>query len=199
MIKKVLFLMLLPLLAGTVISCCDCPDTETLHYTNKTVALRNLDNSGSGPVVTNSAQVPKEAYGIRVAIGRERTALLRRSLFLPAAYAFSCDCAPPMQILPRDSITAIQVFTLQDFDGSHPAGADISALFKGYKPYYFSSIPDYLREWPLVLFNESELPATIDLLLMTPPTLNTVHRFRVRLTLSDGRTLEQETPPIELT
>jgi hypothetical protein len=198
MYKKVLFFLLLPLLAELVLSCCDCPDTVTLHYTNRTMLVKNLDNRGSGPVVAASNTVPKAAYGIRIELVREKTAALRKSLFLPAAYAFSCGCPPPMEIRPGDSITALQVFTVRDFDASHAAGSDISAYFKGYNPYYFLSIPDYLEKWGTLLYNESELLTKVDLLLMTPPAVTGVHQFRVRLTLSDGRVLEQDTPTIEL-
>lgn len=196
--KKILFFLFLPLLTELVLSCCDCPETQTLHYTNKTMLLQHLDNSGSGPVVTTSGRVPKAAYGIRIDVVREKTAAHRKTLFLPAAYAYSCGCPPPLEILPRDSITAIRVFTLQDFDASHAAGSDVSGYFKSYTPYYFLSITDYLQKSRTVLLDESELSTRVDLLLMTPPALNTLHQFRVRLTLSDGRTLEQETTPIDL-
>ena len=196
--QKILFFLLFSLLAEVLLSCCDCPDTVTRRYTNKSFTVANLDNSGSGPVVATAATVPKAAYGIRLQIVRETTACGRRALFLPVAYAFSCGCPPELEILPRDSVTAIHVFTLADFDGNHPAGSDVSAYFKSYTPYYFLGIPDYLQKSRTVLLDESELQARIDLLLMTAPARTGAHRFRVRLTLSDNRVLELDTPPIEL-
>lgn len=197
--KKVLFFLLLPWLANLVVSCCDCPEPSIRHYTNKTAVVKNLDNSGSSPAEVTSGRVPKAAFGIRVAIVRELTAHRRTSLFMPAAYAYDCACDPPNQLLPKDSITAINVFTLTSFDGSHGAGSEVSDYFKAYNPYYFLSIPDYLKGWSPRLFVESELPTKADLLLMTPPVRTGVYQFRVRLTLSDGRVLQQDTTPIELT
>lgn len=197
--KKVLFFLLFPLLAEVVVSCCNCPDPDIKHYTNRTASVHNLDNTGSGPVVSSSGTIAKEAYGIRVDLKRELTAHTSRGVFLSQAYAYDCFCEQSPQFLPKDSITALQVFTLRDFDNIHPAGSDVSTYFKAYHPYYFLTIPDLVEKWDTVLYDESRLETKVDLMLMTPPGPNTRHQFRVRITLSDGRTLEEDTPPIELT
>ncbi len=89
-IKKVLIILLFPFITEMVVSCCpDCDDPIIGHYTNKTLWVSNIDNSGIKPEITNGNPVPKEAFGIRVRLGREKTACLtpRRSLFIQTAYA----------------------------------------------------------------------------------------------------------------
>ncbi|NII23795.1 DUF5034 domain-containing protein [Pseudoflavitalea sp. X16] len=198
--KKVIFLLLFPLIAEVVISCCNCMEPVIRRYTNKTISVEHLDNSGSEAVVSTSGSVTKKAYGIRLRLIREQLACIqqRKSLFIQSAYAYSCGCEPALQFLAKDSITSIKVYTLNDFDGTHPAGSDLSGYFKVYSVYNFMTIEDYLKYMDVTLYAESQLDTRIDLLLMTAPVLTGQHQFKVQLTLSDGRTLETETSTIEL-
>lgn len=198
--KKVIFLLLLPLMAEVVVSCCNCIEPVIQHYTNKTISLSHLDNSGQEAIVSASNTVLKSAYGIRLQLIREKLACLqqRPSLFLPSAYAMGCHCPPPQQYLAKDSIASITLFTLADFDNDHPAGADLSGYFKVYKPYSYTPIEDFVKNAPGTLFDERELSTTIDLFLMAVPAVGGDHRFKVQVRLSDGRILEQETSPVKL-
>lgn len=54
-VKKVIFLMIFPIIAQVVVSCCNCMETETKHYSNKSMTLQNLDNSGNQPVVISGS------------------------------------------------------------------------------------------------------------------------------------------------
>lgn len=199
-INKILFVLLFPLIAEVVISCCDCIDPLIGHYTNKTIVVKNIDNSGSEPMTTTANSVPKEAFGIRTQLNREKTACLSpsKSLFVQTAYATSCDCPPPNQLLARDSVTTIQIFTLNDFDTNHPANSDVSDYFKVFKGSSFSTIADFIKKYNTILYSDSELELTFDVLLMTPPSLNKSHYFKIKITLSDGRTLEGITTSIDL-
>lgn len=200
--RKILLFLLLPLIAETVISCCHCLEPVLKRYTNKTLLIDNLDNSNNEPVISTSGSVAKTAYGIRIHLSREKIACINRSrsVFIQSAFAYKCDCPPPNQFLPEDSITSIKVFTVNDFDATHSANSDISDYFKVYTAYLFTftTIPDYLRNTSPVLYSENELEVKLDLLLMTPPSFNNQHRFRVQITLSDGRVLQQETSEIQL-
>ncbi|MDF2189553.1 DUF5034 domain-containing protein [Paraflavitalea sp. CAU 1676] len=198
--KKVIFLLLLPLIAEVVVSCCNCVEPVIQRYTNKTISVFNLNNSGAEPQVTTADTVAKRAFGIRVQLEREKMACLQksRSLFIQSAYAFGCRCPPPTQYRPKDSIEAIRILTLNDFDNTHLAGADVSTYFKVYKPYYFLTIGDYVKNTSPTLFTDEELKPAIDLLLMAPPAGGAEHRFRVQIRLSDGRILESDTSPIKL-
>jgi hypothetical protein len=198
--KKIIFLFLFPLVAEVVVSCCNCLEPVFKHYTNKTLTVSNLDNSGSAPVVATSDTIRKTAYGIRMQLVRETVVCNEKpvSLFIQSAYAFKCGCESPYQILPRDSILSVSIVTLNDFDASHPANSDVTSYFRVYENFYFTIISDYLQHSELIAYNDSELQITADLLLMTPPAIDTQHKFVVNITLSDGRTFTRETSEIHL-
>jgi hypothetical protein len=195
MYKKITFLLLFPFIAHFIISCCDCVEPLIYHFTHKTITINNLDNAGSEPAVSTATSIIKAAYGIRIQVDREKTACTgpARSLFIESAYATKCNCPPEMRLMPKDSITAIKVFTLNDFDSNHLANAEISDYFRVYTPHSFLAITTYLQASKNVLYNESDLGIKIDLLLMTTPAMNTQHKFKVQITLSDGRIFEPET------
>ncbi len=200
MCRKILFIILLPLIAEVLMACCKCDATIVSYYTHTKISVLNLDNSGASASVTSASSVLKTAYGIRLKLFREQTACLnpQKTFFISTAQAFKCDCGVDSLLL-RDSITAIKVFTMYDFDNNHLANADVSDYFKVYKPYSFSKIADYLKSSKEVQFYiEKFLEVDIDLLLMNPPALNTQHKFKVQVTFSDGRILVQETPAIDL-
>lgn len=64
--------------------------------------------------------------------------------------------------------------------------------------YAFTSITDYLKYPEVRLSNESQFTSTLNLLLMTPPTLNTKHQFNIQITLSDRRVLQTQTSTTDL-
>ena len=199
-INKILIILLFPFIAEVIISCCDCIEPLIEHYTNKTLLIKNIDNSGSEPVVTTANSVPKEAFGIRTKLRREKVAFLKptKSLFIPTAFATSCDCPPEKQLYARDSIISIQLYTLNDFDTNHPSNSEVSDYFKIFQGASFSTIKDYLTKYNTVLYNDNELDFEFDLLLMIPPSLNKSHSFKLKITISDGRVFEEASTPIEL-
>jgi hypothetical protein len=197
--KKIILILLFPFIADLVVSCCNCLDTLIHHYTNKTISVSNLDNSGQELREISSGSVIKTAYGIRVKLNREKMACIDKPPIIlgEPAYAYDCRCPPSDQFLPNDSIADIRVITLTDFNSTHPANTAISTYFKVYALYSFSTLDDFVKNTSASFFNETELQVTLDLLLMTPPDSNGPHQFRVQIVLSDGRILEQDTPTID--
>lgn len=201
-LNKIFIILLFPFITEIAVSCCDCPDTIFGRYTNKEILVTNIDNSGSKIMTTTANAVYKEAFGIRITLNRERTACLipRHSIFIQTAYATKCVCPPEIELLAKDSVTTIQIFTVNDFNADHSENSDISDYFKVFnqQSFSFSTISDFLRENNTTLDHESMLEATFDLLLMTPPNLNKNHSFKIVMTLSDGRVLQEITTPIDL-
>jgi hypothetical protein len=198
-ISKVFFILLFPLIAEMIVSCCDCAEPEHFRYTNSELAVSNLDNSGQFPEESNTPEIIKSAYGIRVRVLTELACLeKKRSFIIGNAYATSCDCEPGLQFHPKDSVTGIKVFSLNDFDSLHSAGSDISAYFMVYKLYRFSDISDHLDKDDPSFYDDQERLKALDLLLITAPSTGTQHRFAVEVHLSDGRILKKQTPAVEL-
>jgi len=198
--KKIILVLLIPFIANLVVSCCNCLETAIHHYTNKAIAVINLDNSGKEPLEIASGSVIKTAYGVRVNLTREKIARINKPNInlVEAAWAYDCRCPPPDEFQPNDSIVAIRVISLTNFNSSHPANTDVSTYFKIYAPYSFSTTDDFVKATSAIFFNETELQVTFNLLLMTPPDSSGPHQFKVQIVLSDGRILEQNAPTIDL-
>jgi len=208
-IKKVAFLIFLPMIAEVVIACCDCGVPLLKNYSNQFLAVDNLDNSGEEPVVTTLPTVPKLAYGVRIYIKREIVACNHPVTpgFIQSAYAFSCDCPPALQIAAKDSIVAINLLSAYDFDADHVAGSDVTEYFRVFEYRSFRTVNEYLEDqngfddhtisrWTLE--DESQLDFKLTMLLMKAPAIQVSNKFRIRVAFSDGRVLEQETTAIDL-
>ena len=206
----ILFLLLTPIV-DVFYSCCDCPETKNYKYSHKALLLKNLDNSGKKVIESESLQLNKNAYGIRIYLTREKNLVARarqvNNVFVQSAYAFSCEClVPEFVYAPSDSITSIKIFTINDFDDRHSENSDITDYFR--IAHSFSTIKDfvanerYTYKYGYRYHHSSEKPfedeLKIDLLLMTAPTMNNKQQFKIQVTLSDRRIFEEQTTEIQL-
>ncbi len=200
-IFKVIAILLLPFMIELITSCCDCPETTYLNYTNCSLAVNNLDNSGEEPVISQSAMIPKEAFGIRVSVGRSENVCKAEtksvSLFR-SAYAFDCKCPPEQEYLPKDSIVSVKIHTTFIFDSTHAAGTDVSEYFFVYQYGEFMGIEEYIGKIQNRSYALEYLKHEFDLLLMTPPGVEGQHQFTVSVELSDKRVLIAQTKIISL-
>jgi hypothetical protein len=196
--------MLVPITSVLFHSCCNC-DVETQHenYSHKAIFLKNLDNSGEKAIESESLQLNKNAYGIRLNLVREKVVIARakqiNSFFIQSAYATSCECPPEFLYFPNDSIVSIKIFTVNKFDNQHSENSDITDFF--IIAGSFSTVESYVANMNYTYADDFEYwgqELQLDLLLMTAPTANNKQQFEIQVTLSDGRTLKQQTPEIEL-
>jgi len=196
---KVLFFILVMLpLSEIFYSCCNCND-ETVYstYIYESLYLKNLDNSGRVAIESESVEINKNAYGIRVYLTIvepvfTKASDAKNSLFVSSASAFSCECPSPFIYEPRDNVVSFKVYTLTDFDENNPMNSDISSYFRD--AYSYSDIGllvNNLNETIEYIIPRREIQ--IDLLLMTPPAiLDVKHKFKVQLSFSGRRVLEQQ-------
>ncbi|MBX2925153.1 MAG: DUF5034 domain-containing protein [Chitinophagaceae bacterium] len=199
-IKKVLILLLIPLCSDMLVACCDCDDPQLFKYTNASLELQHLDNRGQSPATDEDGIALKEAYGIAMTLRCEPTVFKTApfSLFLNQSYAFSCRCDAGVQHHAKDSVIAIRIITLEDFDAFHPAGTDISDYFRLYTWNNFTTIADYLHKDARVFAYDEPKNIVMNALLINAPAAAGFYRFRVEMDLSDGRSLTKETSTIEL-
>ena len=200
-ISRVLFLLLFPLIAEIFVACCDCNIvTKTEYYVTKALTISLLDNSGKEPTEATHTTINKKAFGLRLKTERiiSVKTSVPKTLFISAANAFSCECPPPYVIQPRDSVVSINIITMNNFDASHSANSDISNYFKVYELHNFSTINTFIKYQQNELYDKEQLNLSLDLLLITPPSLSTPHVFKVIVSLSDGRMMEAQTPAINL-
>lgn len=198
-VKKVVFLILLPLIVQLVIFCCpNCDGVVSGSYTK--LEVDNLDNSGIEALIATGDSITRNAFGIRIHLERDKISCKESPNYnsiIPSANAFRCECLPD-HIVAEDSITAIKVITLQNFDTNHLSGDDISSYFQFFKNYHFTSIADYVANLHGTLDDASELNSKIDLLLAHPPLNTGMYQFKIQILLSDGRILEAITSEIKL-
>lgn len=183
-----------------VLAACNCPDPQLFKYTNSSLLVEHLDNRGQSPVAITGGSALKAAYGIRMTIHCETTVFntVPVGLLLNRSYATSWECPEPIQYHAKDSIVALRIISLGDFDNDHPAGSDISSAFKLFREQGFVSITDYLEEKPTVFYMEENKNIVLDALLISPPVNDGDYSFRVEIETSDGRQLIQDTSEILL-
>ncbi len=196
---RIVFLIMLPLLADILFGCCKCIDPIYHDYTHCSITADNLDNSQSEPIISDEGTIPKQAYGIRSSLYRNTgTCQINTQGLSTMAYGMSCDCPTEEQFIARDSILSISIFTLTDFDGIQ-AGDEVTEFFRVFRSTEFEPVKEYFMDidfttsWPItdVVY--------FDFLPVNPPATGGEYHFSIEIELSDGRTLSASPPAVELT
>jgi hypothetical protein len=199
MIKKIFVVFSLALILQLISGCvdCNCGPVSKIHFTKKSFTLKNLDASLPQPMVSSAAIIASANYGMQIQLLTENLAVRKQNInwgLMQTAQACSC---PEISFIAKEDITSIAIFSNNDFDASHPKNTDLSLYFKVKKPNLMVTIADYLKN----LKDYSYLASTAfyeGVFLQVSPTLNKKHKFRIKMTLSDGRILEAETTEVEL-
>ena len=193
---KILLLLLLPLFSDFV--CCKCEDDqqEPTSYSNCSVELYNLNNSGAASVVSEADTLHKSAFGLQIKITRPQNVCSRpaRTWFMSSAYATKCDCGT-FAHEPLENILDVSIKTIYPFDTAHPAGSDVTE-------YFYSYIDEYTHFEPGDLNSETGWQDGDEyqhqIFLMVPPPSGTVQQFEISIELSDERVLTATSEPVVL-
>lgn len=207
--KKVIILLVLTIPFAPIFYSCVCDViTKFEKYSHSTLTVQNLDNSGQEAVVTESSQINKNSYGIRIIVDRDRAyqsinSVSTNSLFIQSVQATSIVCPPEYEFSPKDSIVSLKVFTVNKFDGNHSENSEITEYFR--TPYMYKTVNDVISNLYYFIQSDFEFEKTeeanqiiLDLLLMKAPEVGKSHQFKIQIELSDGRILEQLTPKTEM-
>jgi len=203
--RKIIFILLIPFVIEFIISFSSCKCQCNTYYQNYAIDsllnVNNINNAGMYANITQSDSIPKNAYGISVSMKTRTTAYNEKKsapTFFTPAYAMGCHCDTYIYSA-KDSIAVLKIFTLNDFDSNHKAGAEVSDYFKVYnsQDYSFKTIADYMQKPPKQITGGYMWELDLTLLLMTAPT-NVTNQFKVQIKLADGRFFEAETSPIDL-
>lgn len=198
-IKKIALVLFAGFTLRLIVSCCDCQLPVEYKYTFDCIETFHLDNAGKVPSIVEKGVIRKEAYGLQIEFSLLQLACNKPFRFsaFNAAYATSCACPPEIQYLAQDTISAIRVKNLNDFDQSHPANSDISDYFKVLDYDKYITFQELIAA-PETLYVEKPVKDSIQLFLMQPPTQTGEHRFQVEFLLSNGMILTTVTSPINL-
>lgn len=194
--KILLLLLALPLL-DVMYACCNCNELlEEKFFVNSGFSIKNIDNSGVEPILSDEQSINKNAFGIRFNVNRQIISSIKgeayQSLFSQGAYAFSCDCGPDVTYDPVDKVESIKIITINNFNSDKPANSDITEYFRTKKKYLeVDEVVQKLNSFYAYSLQESEY---FDLLLMVAPSdSNIEHEFKLIITFENKPTVELQT------
>lgn len=135
--KILLLLLALPLL-DVMYACCNCNVLlEEKFFVNSGFSIKNIDNSGVEPILSDAQSINKNAFGLRFNVNRQIISSIKnetyQTLFSQGAYAFSCDCGPDVTYDPVDKVESIKIITLNNFNSEKPANSDVTEYFRTQK------------------------------------------------------------------
>ncbi|SFH30137.1 DUF5034 domain-containing protein [Pedobacter insulae] len=200
MIKKVLFVFGLALIVQTITGCvdCNCGPIRKIYITKTGLTLNALDSSLPQPMVSQTGVIASANFGFQLLLRTAHVAVRKQQVnWRLIQTAQACSCAED-DFISKEDVLSVEIFSNNDFDASHPKNTDLSVYFevKNYK----TMVP--LAEYIKRIKDSNYLARTAffeGIFLTNAPTINKMHKFRVKITLSDGRILEAETPEVELT
>ncbi|MFK7908214.1 MAG: DUF5034 domain-containing protein [Chitinophagales bacterium] len=200
-----IFLILTFLQIGTLVLTTSCCEDEYIYFWSE-LYLSNVDNRGERPITAEENRLPAIAYAIGMSMAYDfvhQTSPLNG--FSNSAYAYSC--AESYQ--RNDTIEAVRIRALSDFDEFHPAGTDLTDFFaaktRGTVTAFSSTEEKTEHAIAVSSFvenvNESEpyyILTDFDLFLLESPSQETAFQFIVEVELSNEKILVDTTESIIL-
>lgn len=115
-------------------ACCHCEPERTRFYTTERIVAQNvhfeiLGDTAFSYSIVNKDSVARMNYGLQVQFDTKETVFSKFEFNGLMPSAFACKCGQGY-FSPRDTLKSIRIFTLKDFDASHPAGSELSDYFK---------------------------------------------------------------------
>lgn len=182
-------------------ACCNCDGIKSRYYNIEKIEALNshfsIKGDSSFVVETFTGDsIPKDSYGVEVSLNTKRIAA-NSSSFFQIGSVYACKCAGDYEFL-NDSLTAIHIKTLLDFDATHPAGSNIDEYFRT-----LLLIPDsgknhieYQKIYAIPFFN---IPNQIfQIYLYKQPTSGSKVLFEISLQTGKGKTYISTTNAITL-
>jgi hypothetical protein len=115
-------------------ACCHCAPERTRFYTSEGIVAQPIQFEILGDTAFSYTAVLKDSvarlnYGLNIQFDTKETVYAQFAFKGLISSAYACKCGPDYYS-PRDTLKSIRIFTLKDFDASHPAGSEISEYFK---------------------------------------------------------------------
>ena len=184
MIKSLTITISLLLVLATAVASCGYDDVVTDKV--EAVRVSDFDNSGELPKKIEDRTCPRMAYMLWLS-------------FQLRDYADVAHLAQPM--------TGLRIITVSYFDSGHPAGSDVTDLFKLHPIRPEISMTDFdTNSYEPVRFALPSQQKPLDtvyregayLMLMTPPEEGQQCQFMVEVAFADGTTLSATCDAVEL-
>lgn len=192
------FFLFAAIMSGCIVDC-HC-DVQNVHFKWKDLELSSssytLDSGQLFSEIDTSRDFSNKGYALNILLNGERLAL-RSDIpgFTNQAYACSC---PENNFFPDARVTGVRIYTVNNYDASHSAGAEVTEYFRSAQPSGnggFKLAPLNLEE---ELRSYSYPGIHLRLYLATRPGTGVAHQFRVVVTFDDGKVLNETTPELKL-
>jgi hypothetical protein len=182
---RVTLILAAALTIGLIIdSCCNGGYSYKWTY----IITENLNNN---EVAASTDSIAKGNYGIKIHLFNRKYAQIPTNPFINAAYAVDCEG----MYTKRDSITDIEVFTINKLNSNKEALSEVTNLFCG--SYYGdnTSVDELISD---INLRDMDPIDEIDLKLNAPNIIDTVHQFIVKIKLTDNRIMIDTTKAIRI-
>jgi hypothetical protein len=185
-----------------LVSCVDYDSpVRNVEVSHCSLELDDLENTGAAAQLNFDDSVAGEAYGIRFRIIRQEYSCRIESPglhFISSAQAIYPYQSYDYRYISQEEITDIKIESINQFDSDHPAGADVTDLFRALSEQEFKyfTVDDYRDRLAIETFGYENRDIDFDIFLMEPSASDGQQQFKVTIELSDGRTLEAMTEPI---
>ncbi|MDI1233263.1 MAG: DUF5034 domain-containing protein [bacterium] len=157
---------------------CSCRKYTPSVYEVVGIELGNCDNSDIRPIEVITDSVPMKAYAIKITLTQE----MRKK---------SNDPESESGTINEDRLNSFNIFSLNNFDSSHPARASLNTYFLTALGAS-ATIESLVSKGEIgggIRHNNDAWTTEEFLYLMTPPSAAGNQSFVVNIGLSDGRNL----------
>lgn len=182
--KKVIILTLSLLAILFFYSCAKDDHHDVLKVISgyvESTKVEPMNNGATHPSVSKNNKYPTDAFMLAINVTLDSRAW-------GGAEWVAVDLSDP--------ITAIRIYTVNDFNESYPAGSDVSSLFNDYPLYIFNNLKDTLEEGKNIV-RMDYVNGYFYKALLTPATPG-MHKFKIELELKSGDIFTGETEELEL-
>jgi hypothetical protein len=195
---KIITVIVLLFVSGFFTGCPDCEDTQKWTFSNCSIYMRNLDNSGQTPALSDKDTLNINAYGLKIEIQQKADSCgIAGSLPSIATPLYAASpCYDTYFDIPLDTILDLRIITLNDFNSEKPAGSNVTDYFSVLSGKEFYGLYEYteLNQYYYYADNLFEMNA----MLMEIPSNPGWHQFRIEAELSDGRVLSADAGEVYL-
>ena len=197
-LRKILFVASL-ILAGQIFPACPRCDQDPVPFNYSGVSLKNLDNSLDYVRYNSTDTMYSAAVAFELSItGDAPISERKENVYGGMQRAYADECA--ILFSPQQSIEKISVYTLEDLSPDILLESDVTYHFLGLVYYHYTddflykTLPELIEQVrPDKILSEAQMSFRI---FLTREVKNDTARFRIEVSLSDGRTLTVESHPI---
>ena len=201
-IKILVFFFIAQLVFSFIVffSGCRC-NNPVIPYNLDSLSIRNLYNADNFPTLTesNSMYSAAIAFSVTLADSNLQNPYYYTKCSIPAtvgftsSYATSMDCNPIF--VPNQRIVGINIVTLYSINSAVLSGADVTNLFLARSNNYNPELMYSTFESLFVKLNSqpNEQPELNFNVFLKVPVVNTLARFALIVSLSDGTVLSDTT------